>query len=329
MSMKRHLLIDMGAARTRVVCVGDARLRNEPSAVMMTAAEPPRILAVGADAGAAVERTPDNIRARRPQMAGRIAEPDLVEKQLAFWLQKCLGQVFLPVVRPSLTLTVPCGAMDYERKALVDAGCAARFKTVKLVDELVAHAAGMDARVSSDELMVVVAVGAAYAQAGVVRNGAVLTQRMIHAKNPRDGAAGDAVTAELRHWINTTFGLSVGVDQVERLKCGEVHKIVGFSSSEECFKTVEISDAQILQAVRPVLKRLPELVEGVIDDAAQSVGGSVRESVRRHGVFLTGGGAKLKGLADFVREAAQVPVVLAAVPEETAIRGLERLEARQ
>lgn len=327
--MKRHLLIDMGAARTRVVCVGDARLWNEPSAVMTTAAEPPRILAFGAEAGAAVERTTDNIRVRRPQMAGRIAEPDLVEKQLAFWLQKCLGRVFLPVVRPCLTLTVPCGAMDYERKALVDAGCAAHFKTVKLVDELVAHAAGLDARVTSDEPMVVVAVGAAYAQAGVVRNGAVLAQRMIHAKNLRDGAAGDAVTVELRHWIDTTFGLSVGVDQVERLKCGEVHKIVGFSSSEECFKTVEITDAQILQVVRPVLKRLPELVEGVIDDGAQSFGDSVRESVRRHGVFLTGGGAKLKGLADFVREAAQVPVVLAASPEETAIRGLERLEARQ
>lgn len=327
--MKRHLLIDMGAARTRIVCVGDTLRWNEPSAVMTTAAEPPRILAFGTDADAAVERTPDNIRVRRPQMVGRIAEPDLVEKQLAFWLQKCLGQVFLPVVRPCLTLTVPCGAMDYERKALADAGRLAQFRTVKLVDELVAHAAGMDGRVSSDESMVVVAVGAAYAQAGVVRNGAVLTQRMIHAKNPRDGAAGDAVTAELRHWINTTFGLSVGEDQVERLKCGEVHKIVGFSSSEECFKTVEVSDAQILHAVRPVLMRLTELVEGVIADGAQSVGDSVRESVHRHGVFLTGGGAKLKGLADFVREAAQVPVVLAAVPEETAIRGLERLEARQ
>ena len=327
--MKRHLLIDMGAARTRIVCVGDARLWNEPSAVMTTASEPPRILAFGTDADAAVERTPDNIRVRRPQMVGRIAEPDLVEKQLAFWLQKCLGQVFLPVVRPCLTLTVPCGAMDYERKALADAGRLAQFRTVKLVDELVAHAAGMDGRVSSDESMVVVAVGAAYAQAGVVMNGAVLTQRMIHAKNPRDGAAGDAVTAELRHWIDTSFGLSVGEDQVERLKCGEVHKVVGFSSSEECFKTVEITDAQISQAVRPVLMRLAELVEGVIDDGARSVGESVLESVRRHGVFLTGGGAKLKGLADFVRETAQVPVVLAAVPEETAIRGLGRLEARQ
>ena len=327
--MKRHLLIDMGAARTRVVCVGDSRQWNEPSAVMTTVAEPPRILAVSVEADAAVERTPDNIRVRRPQMAGRIAEPDLVEKQLAFWLQKCLGRVFLPVVRPCLTQTVPCGAMDYERKALVDAGCAAHFKTVKLVDELVAHAAGLDGRVSSDEPTVVVAVGAAYAQAGVVRNGAVLTQRMIHAKNPRDGAAGDAVTAELRHWIDVTFGLSVGADQVERLKCGEVRKIVGFSSSDGCFKTVEITDAQILQAVRPVLMRLAELVEGVIDDGAQSVGEAVRESVRRHGVFLTGGGAKLKGLADFVREAAHVPVVVAAAPEETAIRGLERLEARQ
>ena len=327
--MKRHLLIDMGASRTRVVCVGDSRVLNEPSVVMTTASEPPRILAVGADAGSSIERTPDNIRVRRPQMAGRIAEPDLVEKQLAFWLQKCLGRVFLPVARPCLTLTVPCGAMDYERKALEDAGCAAQFKTVKLVDELVAHAAGMDGRGASDEPMVIVAVGAAYVQAGVVRNGAVLAQRMIHAKNPRDGAGGDAVTAELRNWIDRTFGLPVGEAQVECLKCGEVHKIVGFSSSEGRFKTVEIADAQMLQAVRPVLMRLTELVEGVIDDGAASVGESVRESVRRHGVFLTGGGAKLKGLADFVRETVQVPVALAATPEETAIRGLERLEARQ
>ena len=105
--MKRHLLIDIGAARTRIVCVGAAQLWNEPSAVMTTADKPPRILAIGADAGAAVERTPDNICVHHPQMAGRIAEPDLVEKQLAYGLQKCLGHVFLPVVRPCLTLTVP------------------------------------------------------------------------------------------------------------------------------------------------------------------------------------------------------------------------------
>ena len=327
--MKRCLLMDLGAARTRIVRVGDVALRNEPSAVMTMTGKPLRVLAVGAEADAAMERAPDNICVRRPQAEGRVADPDLVQEQLAFWRQKYFSPVSLPVLRPSLVLTVPCGAMDYERKALTDAGLAARFTTVKLVDELAAHASGLDGDGLIDEPRIVVAVGATYAQAGVVRNGTVLAQRMIHAKNPRDGAAGDAVTAELRHWIDTTFGLSVGVDQVERLKCGEAHKIVGFSSSEECFKTVEITDAQILQAVRPVLMRLTELVEGAIDDGAQSVGGSVRESVRRHGVFLTGGGAKLKGLADFVREAAQVPVVLAAAPEEAAIRGLERLEARQ
>ena len=329
MSMKRHLLIDLGAARTRIVRVGDSRLWNEPSAVMTSADEPPRILAVGAEADAAVERPPDNIRVRRPQSEGRIAEPDLAEKQFSFWLQRHFGRIVHPALYPCLTLTVPCGAMEYERKALTDMGRAARFMAVKLVDELVAHAAGLDEQVPPDEPTVVVAVGAAYAQAGVVRNGAVLTQRMIHAKNTRDGAAGNAVTEELRHWINKTFGLSVGEDQVERLKRGETHKIVGYSVTEECFKAVEITDAQISQAVRPVLARLAELVEGVIDDGVRSVGESVRESVRRHGVFLTGGGAKLKGLADFVRETAHVPVALAAEPEETAIRGLERLEARQ
>lgn len=327
--MKRCLLMDLGAARTRIVRVGDAALRNEPSAVMTMTDKPLRVLAVGAEADAAMERAPDNICVRRPQAEGRVADPDLVQEQLAFWRQKYFSPVSLPVLRPNLVLTIPCGAMDYERKALTDAGLAARFKTVKLVDELAAHAAGLDVGGLADEPRIVVAVGAAYAQAGVVRNGEVLTQRMIQAKNPRDGAAGNAMTTELRHWIGTTFGLSVGEDQVERLKYGETHQIVGFCSAEGCFKTVEITSEQILQAVRPVLMRLAELVSGVIDDGVQSVGESVRDSVRRQGVFLTGGGAKLRGLADFVQEAAQVPVVLAAMPEETAIRGLERLEARQ
>ena len=327
--MKRHLLMDLGASRVRIVHVGRAELRSESSAVMTMAAKPSNVLAVGADADAAIERTPENICVQRPQSAGRIAEPSLVQLQLAFWRMKFCQRTILPMVRLSLTVTVPCGFTEHERQALVDAGHAALFKTVELVDELVAHAAGLDGDVPSDMPIVVVVVGAAYAQAGVVRGDEVLMQRMIHARAARDGAAGDAVTAELRHWVDTTFGLSVGVDQIERLKCGEVHKIVGYSQSEGCFKMVAITDAQIQQAVRPIMVQLAELVEKLIDDGVKSVGESVEESVRRHGVFLTGGGAKLKGLADFLWETVHVPVVLAAEPDATAIRGLQRMEARK
>ena len=88
--MKRCLLMDLGAARTRIVRVGDAALRNEPSAVMTMTDKPLRVLAVGGEADAAMERAPDNICVRRPQAEGRVADPDLVQEQLAFW-QRRLG----------------------------------------------------------------------------------------------------------------------------------------------------------------------------------------------------------------------------------------------
>ena len=162
-----------------------------------------RVLAFGEEAESALERAPDNIRVCRLMEQGRVADPDLT---VAFLGALARSRGPLSIVRPDLTVTVPAQFADYEREALSNAAREARFSKVRLVEEIVAHAAGAD-WASDSEPAAVLVVGAAYAQAGVLKGGELVCSRSLHARNPIDGAAGDAFTANLRRHVRETFGL--------------------------------------------------------------------------------------------------------------------------
>ena len=319
--MNRYL-IDFGASRTRIATNGKFE-RTVPS-VLLVSSQDGRVLAFGEEAESALERAPDNIRVCRLMEQGRVADPDLT---VAFLGALVRSRGPLSIVRPDLTVTVPAQFADYEREALSNAAREARFSKVRLVEEIVAHAAGAD-WASDSEPAAVLVVGAAYAQAGVLKGGELVCSRSLHTRNPIDGAAGDAFTANLRRHVRETFGLHIGRDQAECVLFGSARTIRAFDVGTERAEEIPLTADVINAAMRDPVDRLSRLLSETLDEARAALGEQARAAISRRGVLLTGGGARLPGLEEALRECTAEGFVRPENPDETAIRGLLKMEAR-
>ena len=315
-------LSDLGASRTRIA-TNEKFERTVPS-VLLVSSQDGRVLAFGEEAESALERAPDNIRVCRLMEQGRVADPDLT---VAFLGALVRSRGPLSIVRPDLTVTVPAQFADYEREALSNAAREARFSKVRLVEEIVAHAAGADLASDSEPAAVLV-VGAAYAQAGVLKGGELVCSRSLHTRNPIDGAAGDAFTANLRRHVRETFGLHVGRDQAERVLLGSVRTIRAFDESKGRAEEIALTADAVNAAMRDPVDRLSRLLSETLDEARTALGEQARAAISRRGVLLTGGGARLLGLEEALRECTAEGFVRPENPDETAIQGLLKMEAR-
>ena len=319
--MKRYL-IDLGASRTRIALNGKFE-RTVPSALLV-AAQDGRVLGFGDEAESALERAPGHIRACRLMEQGRVAEPDLLE---AFLSALARPRRPLPSFRPALTVTVPAHCADYERKALLDAAQGARFDKVRLVEEIVAHAMGAD-WASDSEPCAVLVVGAAYAQAGVLKGGELVCARSLHTRNPLDGAVGDAFTANLRRHVRKVHGLHVGQDQAERVLFGSARTMKAFDERSGRAEEVSLTMEEVKAAMRDPIDRLSRLLVTTMDEARRALGEHEWAAIARRGVLLTGGGARLPWLEEALRECTAEGFVRPERPDETAIQGLLKMEAR-
>lgn len=318
--MNRYL-IDLGAYRTRIAMNGKFE-RTVPS-VLLVSSQDGHVLAFGDEAESALERAPDNIRVCRLMEQGRIAEPNLMALFLGV-----LPRMISPfvVVKPTLTVTVPAQAADYEREALVNVAREARFGKVRLVDEIVAHAEGADWS-SGNEPCAVLVVGAAYAQAGVLKGGELVCSRSLHTRNPLDGAAGDAFTANMRHQIREAYGVHIGRDQTEHILFDPVSKTSVFNECSGRMEELPLTTEVVNAAMRDPLDRLARLLMTTLEEARAALGEQARSVISRRGVLLTGGGTRLPGLEDALRERTTEGFVRPEKPDETAIHGLLKMEA--
>ena len=185
---------------------------------------------------------------------------------------------------------------------------------MSLVDEIVAHAAGADWS-SDGEPCAVLVVGAAYAQAGVLQNGKLACARSLRARNPLDGAAGDAFAANLRKLIRDAYGLRIGRDQAERVLFNSVRTVRAFNEGSGRVEEIPLTADEVNATLRDPLDRLARLLTTTLEEA-------------QRGVLLTGGGARLPGLEEALRERTAEGFVRPENPSETAIHGLLKMEAK-
>ena len=319
--MHRHL-IDLGASRTRIAL--DGKIERTVPSVLLVLAQDGRALGFGDEAESALERAPDNIRACRLMEQGRIAEPDRLEAFL-----RALDRKYRPMLSfsPALTLTVPAQCADYEREALSNAARKAGFADVRLVDEIVAHAVGAD-WASDSEPCAVLVVGAAYAQAGVLKGGELVCSQSLHARNPLDGAAGDALAANLRRHVREAHGLHIGREQAERVLSGSACSISAFDERSGRVEEISLTMEEVKAAMHDPIERLSRLLATTLDEARGALGEHDWAAIARRGVLLTGGGARLPWLEEALRVSAPEGFVSPERPDETAIQGLVKMEAR-
>jgi rod shape-determining protein MreB len=314
------LAIDLGTANTLIYVKGEGIVCNEPSvvAVQKDARGGRRVLAVGAEAKRMLGRTPGNIDAIRPLKDGVIADFEIAEAMLRYFIQKVHNRKTL--VRPRIIIGVPFGITEVEKRAVRESAESAGAREVYLVEEPMAAAIGAGLPITEPTGNMIVDIGGGTTEVAVISLAGIVFSRSVR-------VGGDKMDEAIVQYIKRKYNLLVGERTAELIKItigsaypsGEVQtmEIKGRDLVAGVPKTVEITDEeirdsllepinQIVEAVRIGLERTPpELASDIIDK----------------GIVLAGGGALLRNLDTLLREETGLPVMLADDPLTAVVMG--------
>jgi rod shape-determining protein MreB len=317
------LAIDLGTANTLIYVKGQGIVCNEPSvvAVQKEAKGGRRVLAVGAEAKKMLGRTPGNIIAIRPLKDGVIADFEITEAMLRYFIQKIHNRKTL--VRPRIIICVPFGITEVEKRAVKESAESAGAREVYLIEEPMAAAIGAGLPISEPTGNMIVDIGGGTTEVAVISLAGV-----VFSKSVRVG--GDKMDEAIGQYIKRKYNLLVGERTAELIKITigsaypaqeiQTMEIKGRDLVAGVPKTVEISDEeirdsllepinQIVEAVRIALERTPpELASDIVDK----------------GIVLAGGGALLRNLDVLLREETGLPIMLADDPLTAVVMGAGR-----
>jgi rod shape-determining protein MreB len=318
------LAIDLGTANTLIYVKGQGIVCNEPSvvAVQKEVRGARRVLAVGAAAKKMVGRTPGNIVAIRPLKDGVIADFDITEAMLRYFIQKIHNRKTL--VRPRIIICVPFGITEVEKRAVRESAESAGAREVYLVEEPMAAAIGAGLPITEPTGNMIVDIGGGTTEVAVISLSGI-----VFSKSVRVG--GDKMDEAIVQYIKRKYNLLIGERTAELIKITigsaypgselQMMEIKGRDLVAGVPKTVEITDEeirdsllepinQIVEAVRIGLERTPpELASDIVDK----------------GIVLAGGGSLLRNLDTLLREETGLPVMLADDPLTAVVMGAGKI----
>lgn len=302
--------IDLGTASTLVFLKGEGIVLCEPSVVALEAGTS-NVLAVGEEAKRMLGRTPGNIVAVRPMKAGVIADFDITEAMLRYFIKKVHNSRRL--VRPRIVVAVPSGITEVEKRAVKDSALHAGAREVYMIEEPVAAAIGVGLPIQEPSGNMIIDIGGGTTEMAVISLAGV-----VFAKSIRVG--GDNMDEAIINYLKRTYNLMIGERTAEEIKirigsCYPLEEemtmdvrgrdlVAGLPkmisvTSEEIREALSEPIAQIVEAVRITLERTPpELSADLIEK----------------GLVLAGGGSLLRGLDKLISEETGLPVHLADDP---------------
>ena len=320
--LRNNLAIDLGTANTLICLSGRGVVIDEPSIVAMD--EPSgRILAVGAAAQAMLGRTPGNIVTVRPLRNGVIADFDAAERLLRDLMGRALAMSPCRL-HPRVVVGVPSSITPVERRAVRDAAIRARAQEVFIVEEALAAAVGAGLPVGSPVGSMVVDIGGGTTDIAVIAMGGIVYSAAIAVASHR---MDDAITDFMRR----AYDLLIGERTAERVKIeiGSArptgHQLVadvkGRHQRSGLPGTVRVGEDEIRTALSPAVETIAMNIIRVLDQTPPELAGDIM----RHGITLTGGGALLRGLGQYLFEITGVPVWVAENPLKCVALGTERM----
>ncbi|GKT31513.1 Cell shape-determining protein MreB [Aduncisulcus paluster] len=278
------MAIDLGTANTIVSVKGKGIIINEPSvvAVQHDRYGRDRILAVGKEAKQMIGKTPVNIQAVRPMKDGVIADFEMTERMIRYFIEKAHGRKSF--LRPRIIICIPHGITQVERKAVRESALSAGAREVYLVEEPMAAAIGAGIPVSSPNGYVVVDIGGGTTEIGVTSLGGLVLKR----------------TAE-----NIKLDIGTAIKQTKDTTI----KVKGRDSSG-LLTTIELTSEGVRTALHEPLKEISLAVRQVLEEMPPDLAGDVVDN----GVVLTGGGALIRGLDKYLANDIKLPVRVAEDP---------------
>lgn len=305
-SFGSDMAIDLGTANTLVSVRGQGIVINEPSVVAIEKQDQ-RVLAVGADAKEMLGRTPGSIIAMRPLKDGVIADFDVTEAMLRYFISRAQGKRMPWHPKPRVVVCVPSGVTSVEKRAVFEATITAGARQAFLIEEPMAAAIGAGLPVDSPTGSMVVDIGGGTTEVAVISMGGIVNATSIR-------IAGDAFDAAVVQYAKTHYNIAIGERTAEEIKItiGSAAPLVeevdvevrGRDLLSGLPRTVRIESEDVREALEEPIAKMIQAVKDTLDETPPDLASDLME----YGITLTGGGGMLRGLDERLRAEIGVPV---------------------
>jgi rod shape-determining protein MreB and related proteins len=313
----RDMAIDLGTANTLVYVRGRGIVLNEPSVVALNSSTG-RIVAVGIEAKSMIGRTPDNITAVRPLKDGVIADFEVTERMLRFFIQKIHRRRHF--AKPRIIVAVPSGITGVEQRAVKEAGYQAGARRVYIVEEPMAAAIGAGLPVHEPTGNMVVDIGGGTTEVAIISMGGIVTAQSIR-------VGGDELDQAVQTFAKKEYSLMVGERTAEKLKIGigsafptgdePKAEVRGRDLVSGLPKTVIMTSAELRRALEEPVTAIIDAVRNTLDKCPPELAGDIMD----RGVAVTGGGALLRGLDERLRHETGMPIHVMDDPLDSVVMG--------
>lgn len=313
--------IDLGTANTLVLVKDKGIVINEPSVVAVEReryGSKAKILAVGKEAKDMVGKTPGNIEAIRPMKDGVIADFDMTEKMIRYFIEKTHRRKSF--LRPRIIISVPYGLTQVERKAVRESALSAGAREVFLIEEPMAAAIGASLPIQEPKGNLVVDIGGGTTEIGVISLGGLVISKSIR-------TAGDKLDMSIVNYIKEKYNLIIGERTGEEIKIAigsaiqlpkELSMVVkGRDQVSGLLSRIELTSEDVREAMREYLKEIADALKMVLEMMPPDLASDIVEN----GVVLTGGGALIRGLDKYLSEIVRLPVYIADEPLLAVAKG--------
>ncbi|HEC2495454.1 TPA: rod shape-determining protein [Campylobacter jejuni] len=313
--------IDLGTANTLVLVKDKGIVINEPSVVAVEReryGSKAKILAVGKEAKDMVGKTPGIIEAIRPMKDGVIADFDMTEKMIRYFIEKTHRRKSF--LRPRIIISVPYGLTQVERKAVRESALSAGAREVFLIEEPMAAAIGASLPIQEPKGNLVVDIGGGTTEIGVISLGGLVISKSIR-------TAGDKLDMSIVNYVKEKYNLIIGERTGEEIKITigsaiqlpkELSMVVkGRDQVSGLLSRIELTSEDVREAMREYLKEIADALKMVLEMMLPDLASDIVEN----GVVLTGGGALIRGLDKYLSEIVRLPVYIADEPLLAVAKG--------
>lgn len=320
----RDMGIDLGTATTLVYVKGQGIVLREPSVVAIVQGTN-QVLAVGSEAKDMLGRTPGNIVAIRPMKDGVIADFEVTEAMLRYFINKVHNRTRM--VNPQIVICVPSGITSVERRAVRESAFSAGARKVMLIEEPMAAAIGAGLPVAEANGNMIVDIGGGTTEVAVISLSGIVVARSVR-------VAGDEMDEAIIQHIKRTYNLMIGERTSEDIKISvgsaykvpppdgesDAHSIKGRDLVTGLPKSVTITANEVRECLEEPISAIVEAVKVTLEETPPELAADIME----RGIVLAGGGSLLRGLDRLLSEETGLPVFLADDPTTCVVMGTGR-----
>lgn len=328
MFFSKDLGIDLGTANTLVHVKGKGIVIKEPSVVAIQS-QTGKVLAVGEEAKQMIGRTPGNIVAIRPMKDGVIADFDVTQAMLKYFINRATEQKNI-FARPRIVISIPTGCTTVEERAVREAALAAGAKEAYLIEEPMAAAIGAGLPVHEPTGNLIVDIGGGTTEVAVISLGGIVTAKSVR-------VAGDNMDTAIISHLKKTYKLLIGERTAEAIKINvgsalwegpeEFYEVRGRDLVSGLPKTVEISTSEIQIALKETVDQIVDGIKVCLEKTPPELASDIMD----RGIVMAGGGSLLRGLDQIISRETHMPVYVCEEPLLAVARGtgivLENVES--